>query len=787
VDFNVQEGGASRNGRPNAVRVRVLPRGTLRPPAPPPPPAREPREAREAREPREAAPSGAAGADISAVRYTGRIVRELRGGQRSRGDAYGARLSYTPGAPGAGPAAQLDFAGADVAEGTPAARLRVGEEVTFAIATDRATGEQRATAVQATASGAAGDAPAGGAAPPAPATPAAASASAAASAGPPGSAAAAAASAGREVGRVAQLRDTFGFVRVSGGRGAAARLFFHFSQLEGVSERQLSEGSEVSFLVAPDRRTGKTTAQALRALPPGSLAPETGGRGGAGGGEEGESGGGNAGGGGGGAAPSRSDAASWARTTPLPPPAPPPGHAQAQAHDANDAAAAAAEAALHSASGYRAAPAPPAPRNAPASSSASAAASSASSSSLPRELGAVVVLKDSYGFIKCCERPVDLFFHFSALVDASPETLITGLDVEFSVIQDGRAGKPIATRVTLAPKGAAVFENVAAERLRGVCRERLPSGKASYAPRTAADGAQQAPPAPHEARGSIEYTPGGGALAGTFVFSDAPPPPRNAPPPPDAAAADAPSAPPPPPPPASELLPFGRGDVASAAAAPRPGDAVEFSIVTDRRTGARRAARVTLLRRTGTVVSVKPAYGFLEVHPEAGDVAAAGGPPAGGAHVGRPARVFFHASEVEGGASLRERDEAEFVICVNAKTHEPNARKLRRTREAPTAPPARPERAGSGGAGNGGGGDAAGGGGERPEREKGAMVVHRTTRMAEGPDGTPGFGMGRGKVALAYGTQSALRVSATPFVMPAAGDGAGAAQQDAGRTADAEE
>jgi cold shock CspA family protein len=134
--------------------------------------------------------------------------------------------------------------------------------------------------------------------------------------------------------------------------------------------------------------------------------------------------------------------------------------------------------------------------------------------------------------------------------------------------------------------------------------------------------------------------------------------------------------------PPAELLPFGRGDLL-ANAAPRPGDAVEFSLVTDRRTGVRRASRIALLRRSGVVVSVKPAYGFVECVPEAGDAAAAPG--------ARAARVFYHASEVEGAVPLRERDEVDFCVCVNAKTGEPNARKVRRTREAPP-PQQRPER-----------------------------------------------------------------------------------------------
>ena len=94
-------------------------------------------------------------------------------------------------------------------------------------------------------------------------------------------------------------------------------------------------------------------------------------------------------------------------------------------------------------------------------------------------------------------------------------------------------GKPIATRVTLAPKGSAVFESVDEARLRGVCRERLPAQK-GYGGRGEAE--------PH---GTIELTP------------EAPPAGDGAAEPAAAAAAEA------------ELLPFFRGDL-TAKMQPQP-------------------------------------------------------------------------------------------------------------------------------------------------------------------------------------------------------------------------
>ena len=42
-------------------------------------------------------------------------------------------------------------------------------------------------------------------------------------------------------------------------------------------------------------------------------------------------------------------------------------------------------------------------------------------SSKPREYGEVAVVKDGYGFIKCCDRDARMFFHFSSLLDPKVE------------------------------------------------------------------------------------------------------------------------------------------------------------------------------------------------------------------------------------------------------------------------------------------------------------------------------------------------------------------------------
>ena len=44
-------------------------------------------------------------------------------------------------------------------------------------------------------------------------------------------------------------------------------------------------------------------------------------------------------------------------------------------------------------------------------------------------------MRAQFGFIKCCERPGEMFFHFSALQGGS-EAFNVGMDVEFSVTRE---------------------------------------------------------------------------------------------------------------------------------------------------------------------------------------------------------------------------------------------------------------------------------------------------------------------------------------------------------------
>ena len=47
----------------------------------------------------------------------------------------------------------------------------------------------------------------------------------------------------------------------------------------------------------------------------------------------------------------------------------------------------------------------------------------------------IITMRTQFGFIKCCERPGEMFFHFSALA-GGPEAFDVGDDVEFNVTRE---------------------------------------------------------------------------------------------------------------------------------------------------------------------------------------------------------------------------------------------------------------------------------------------------------------------------------------------------------------
>lgn len=58
--------------------------------------------------------------------------------------------------------------------------------------------------------------------------------------------------------------------------------------------------------------------------------------------------------------------------------------------------------------------------------------------SLPFEQGIICSLKESFGFIHCAERPEEVFFHYSEVVNYHPDDLQIDTEVEFKVAGDGK-------------------------------------------------------------------------------------------------------------------------------------------------------------------------------------------------------------------------------------------------------------------------------------------------------------------------------------------------------------
>jgi cold shock CspA family protein len=417
----------------------------------------------------------------------------------------------------------IDFTGMDLDDTCP--RLKVLDRVIFDIAADRVTGERRAVNVRFLAPApktgtprAAPEAAAGGAR----AEAAADVLGGAVAVGDGGGDAAGADQSdggadGRELGRVEKLTASYGFIRSlpgggsSGGgpggdqrgmRGSGGRnrdqapggarslsLFFHYTTLVCCREQDLTIGAAVWFGRGEDGRSGKPTAARV------SLAPEELAR--AAEREEKAA-----------AAAAMASATTGANADRWGKAPPPPiddvvkikskkdkdkdntGEDKTQVPTAAAEPPSGAVALAGARDGPTPAPVPsPAPVHAVGRStdrsadqtptqSAAAAAAALTAAADGFEVGSVAVMKASFGFIKCCNRTQDLFFHFTE-VSGGEAAVSVGQDVRFRSRAGGdrRSDKPVAVRVSPVPIGTAVFERVSSTVLRGVCRERLVSGR----------------------------------------------------------------------------------------------------------------------------------------------------------------------------------------------------------------------------------------------------------------------------------------------------------------------
>lgn len=90
-----------------------------------------------------------------------------------------------------------------------------------------------------------------------------------------------------------------------------------------------------------------------------------------------------------------------------------------------------------------------------------------------RDLGVISSLKDGFGFIKCADQDLSIFFHFSEVLEQS-HILNIGDEVEFTIENDNISRRQHATRIRFLPKGSVSFETVSAKRHVGVLEQEAP-------------------------------------------------------------------------------------------------------------------------------------------------------------------------------------------------------------------------------------------------------------------------------------------------------------------------
>lgn len=217
-----------------------------------------------------------------------------------------------------------------------------------------------------------------------------------------------------------------------------------------------------------------------------------------------------------------------------------------------------------------------------------------------REMGVIVSTKHSYGFIKCAERDhKQIFFHFSELVGSDPSVLKPGVEVEFTV-SPNKNGKVVATRLRLLPAGAVQFAMVESDTITGVIKSGVMSANS-----TSQKTRKKARPSSMDI-GSLVVPSEELTRTGIIDPDDR----RDH----------------------ERTLTFSGADLKFPGIALMEGDEVQFRVKTDRRTHARTATEVLLVRpcptgRVRGVVTIwKELYGFLKCD-------------------GRKDHLFFHLNE----------------------------------------------------------------------------------------------------------------------------------------------
>lgn len=330
------------------------------------------------------------------------------------------------------------------------------------------------------------------------------------------------------------------------------------------------------------------------------------------------------------------------------------------------------------------------------------------------QLGRVTLMKKEFGFIRQVDRPGDVFFHLSNASKMPNGRMNVGDDVTFSLRRDP-SGKLSAIDIKPAPPGSVVFDIIEDEVRRGWIVERPNLGR--------------------------QETTSSGILEFLYLPGDK-----------DSRA----------------RLPYSLNEGGVGIASVKPGDHVTFqiaknvaaekaakaaSIVAAAVLGGRRAINVTPVLLLGTVRSVVKTrqFGFISYTDDANPLVGAEDVTAAkaaedvseeeletedAAEVEKAAsgrnmksRIFFHFNEVSGGARLHPGDEVAYSIRTNPKSGDMIATRIKVIKIGPRPVEAYiPEK--------------------NPNRIKltgnlsaGNLKAQYVPKM---PDGTVGFGVGRG-------------------------------------------
>lgn len=104
-----------------------------------------------------------------------------------------------------------------------------------------------------------------------------------------------------------------------------------------------------------------------------------------------------------------------------------------------------------------------------------------------REQGVVASLKEGFGFLRCVERNIRLFFHFTEVLDTSREICVDD-EVEFTVIQDPGSSfantRQSAIRIKHLPTGSVKFETLIESNVEGIVSREAPKSPIKSQERT---------------------------------------------------------------------------------------------------------------------------------------------------------------------------------------------------------------------------------------------------------------------------------------------------------------